>query len=138
LYTAIIAGLVTAFFGSSEFNISGTNSVLAVAVGILVASQGASALLALCVLIGLFQLLFGFLKLGTLARFVPLPVLVGFSTGVAFQLFLLQLPKAFDASIGNPETFLEIFIALWQKMVVAGHYNFSAFLVAGLTIVLLV
>lgn len=65
-------------------------------------------------------------RVGSLVRFIPEPVLVGFSTGVAFIIFGSQFPKMFDVSVGSPENFLEIIEKIWQQMVVAHTMNLKA------------
>lgn len=91
LYAAFIMCLVTALFGGRPGMISGATGALAVVMVALVAEHGVQYLFAAVVLMGLFQLLFGVLRLGKFIRMVPHPVMLGFVNGLAIVIFLAQL-----------------------------------------------
>ena len=79
LYTAIIAGIFAAIFGSSKINISGPTAAFVVILIPIVQEFGVSGLLICGLLSGFILVIAGFLKLGTLIEIVPYPVTVGFT-----------------------------------------------------------
>lgn len=93
LYAAFIVGLVTAMFGGRPGMISGATGALAVVMVSLVANHGPEYLFATVVLMGILQLLAGFLHLGKFIRLVPYPVMLGFVNGLAIVIFLAQFEQ---------------------------------------------
>jgi SulP family sulfate permease len=90
LYAAFFICLITALFGGRPGMISGATGALAVVMVNLVVMHGTEYLFASVVLMGVFQLLFGALKLGKFIRMVPFPVMLGFVNGLAIVIFLAQ------------------------------------------------
>ena len=93
LYAAFIVGIITAVFGGRPGMISGATGALAVVMVSLVASHGVDYLFASVVLMGIMQLIAGFLRLGKFIRMVPHPVMLGFVNGLAVVIFLAQLEQ---------------------------------------------
>lgn len=91
LYSAFIIGLITALMGGRPGMISGATGAIAVIIVSLVMTHGVEYLFAAVVMMGLIQLIVGFLKLGKLIRLVPHPVMFGFVNGLAILIFLSQL-----------------------------------------------
>lgn len=91
LYAAFMVGLITAVIGGRPGMISGATGALAVVMVSLVALHGVEYLFATVVLMGLFQVLIGVLRLGKFIRMVPHPVMLGFVNGLAIVIFLAQL-----------------------------------------------
>lgn len=100
LYSAFIIGLITSIMGGRPGMISGATGAIAVVIVSLVAMHGVEYLFAAVVLMGLIQLLVGFLKLGKLIRLVPHPVVFGFVNGLAILIFMAQFNdfKVVDAT----------------------------------------
>lgn len=100
LYSAFIIGLITAVFGGRPGMISGATGAIAVVVVALVARHGVEYLFAAVVLMGLIQMLIGFLKLGKFIRLVPHAVMFGFVNGLAVVIFMSQIEqfRAVDAN----------------------------------------
>lgn len=90
LYAAFFICLITALFGGRPGMISGATGALAVVMVSLVVQHGVEYLFASVVLMGIFQLVFGALKLGKFIRMVPFPVMLGFVNGLAIVIFLAQ------------------------------------------------
>ncbi len=90
LYAAFFLCLITALFGGRPGMISGATGALAVVMVSLVMQHGVEYLFASVVLMGVFQLLFGFLRLGKFIRMVPFSVMLGFVNGLAIVIFLAQ------------------------------------------------
>lgn len=93
LYTAFIIGLITAILGGRPGMISGATGAIAVVVVSLVATHGVEYLFAAVVLMGLIQMVTGFLKLGKFIRLVPHAVMFGFVNGLAIVIFISQLSE---------------------------------------------
>jgi SulP family sulfate permease len=95
LYTLMLATPVGALFTSSVFmNISTTSALAVAAGGILTtypSSERGSVLVTLVLMIGIFQIILGLLRLGWLTRFIPFSVMTGFMTGVAVLIIIGQL-----------------------------------------------
>lgn len=91
LYAAFIVGLITALIGGRPGMISGATGALAVVMVSLVAVHGVEYLFATVVLMGLIQLVIGFMHWGKFIRLVPHPVMLGFVNGLAIVIFLAQL-----------------------------------------------
>lgn len=92
LYTAIVAGAIIALTGGSRFNISGPTAAFVVILFPIVASHGLGGLLLATLMAGLILTALGLARLGSLIQFVPYPVVLGFTAGIAVVIALLQLP----------------------------------------------
>lgn len=91
IYTAIIAGFLTALFGGSSVQIAGPTAAFATIVAGIVARSGTDGLALATVLAGLFLLIMGLLGLGNLIRFIPYTITTGFTAGIAVTLVIGQL-----------------------------------------------
>src|SRR5688572_8163583 len=90
LYTAIVAGLATSLLGGTRVQISGpTGAFIAVLAGV-TAQYGIAGLQAATLMAGVILLIMGFLQLGSVIRFIPSPVIVGFTSGIAVIIFVGQ------------------------------------------------
>ena len=98
LVTAIIAGVVIAVLGGASFQISGpTGAMSAVLVGI-VASYGLQGVFFACFAAGALLLLAGIFKLGRLISFIPMPVIMGFTSGIAIIIAMGQIDNFFGTA----------------------------------------
>jgi SulP family sulfate permease len=92
LYGAIFTGILASLFGGTKQQITGpTGGMTVVLTTVYIQHGGADALLAACIIAGLFQIGYGILKLGKYVSLVPYPVTVGFTNGIAVLIFLQQL-----------------------------------------------
>ncbi len=92
LYGAIFTGILASFFGGTRQQITGpTGGMTVVLTSVYIDYGGGEALLAACILAGVFQIGFGFLKLGKFVSLVPYPVIVGFTNGIALLIFIQQI-----------------------------------------------
>jgi len=101
IYTAIIAGIITALFGSSKVNISGPTAAFVVILIPIVQQYGLQGLLICGILSGIVQILMGVFKLGNLIELVPYPITVGFTSGIAVVIAILQIKDFFGLEIEN-------------------------------------
>ena len=114
LYTAFFIGLIASIFGGRPGMISGATGAIAVVIVSLVTSHGVEYLFASVVLMGIFQILAGLLKLGKFIRLVPHPVMIGFVNGLAVIIFLSQFEqfKVGHEWITGPELYTMIGLIL--------------------------
>ena len=98
LVTAIVAGIVIALLGGASFQISGpTGAMSAVLVGI-VAAHGLQGVFFACFAAGVLLLIAGVLRLGRLISFIPMPVIMGFTSGIAIIIALGQIDNFFGTT----------------------------------------
>lgn len=109
LVAAIIAGIVCALFGGSPLSVSGPAAAMSVLIADIVEKFGVESLVLICLVAGLMQLLSGVLGLGKLARYVPLPVISGFTAGIGVIILIGQLPRAFGLMPPAESHIIDIF-----------------------------
>ena len=131
LVTAIIAGIVCALFGGAPLAVSGPAAAMSVLIADNVQSYGVENLAFICLIAGCMQLLSGIFGLGKLGRYVPLPVIAGFTAGIGVIILISQLPRAFGL-LPPPESHtLDVFYHLKQYL---EQINLSCFLVVIVTV----
>lgn len=91
LYTAIVAGLVISVLGGSKVNISGPTAAFATIVAGIVATEGLDGLVIATIMAGILLVIFGICRLGSLIRFIPHAITVGFTSGIAVTIVVGQL-----------------------------------------------
>lgn len=91
VYTAIFAGFIVALLGGSTVQIAGPTAAFATVVAGIVATKGMSGLIVATLMAGIMLILMGVLKLGTLIKYVPKTITVGFTAGIAVTIFLGQI-----------------------------------------------
>ncbi|WP_428023388.1 C4-dicarboxylic acid transporter DauA [Arcobacter sp.] len=99
LYTAIIAGIFAALFGSSKINISGPTAAFVVILIPIVQEFGLTGLLMCGLMSGIILLMMGVFRLGNLIELIPYPVTVGFTTGIAVVIAIFQIKDFFGLEI---------------------------------------
>jgi len=103
LYTAIVGGFLISALGGSRFQIGGPAGAFIVLVAATVAEHGMNGLLLATMLSGLMLAAVGFLRLGTYIKFIPYPVTVGFTAGIAVIILASQLKDLVGLRLGEPE-----------------------------------
>ena len=133
LYTAIIGGFIVSLLGGSRFQIGGPAGAFIVLVAATVAQHGIDGLILATMMSGVFLLAVGYLRLGTYIKFIPYPVTVGFTAGIAVIIFASQLSELFGLSLagGEPGDLIGKLMALGAA---AGTVNPAAVGIAALTI----
>ncbi|MBO7214678.1 MAG: sodium-independent anion transporter [Clostridia bacterium] len=91
LYTAIFAGFVIAMFGGSKVNISGPTAAFATIVAGIVADKGMEGLFLATIMAGVILIIMGACKLGTLIKYIPKTITVGFTAGIAVTILIGQI-----------------------------------------------
>jgi sulfate permease, SulP family len=103
LITAVVGGFLVSAFGGSRFQIGGPAGAFIVLVAATVNRNGIDGLILATMLSGLFLMAAGFLKLGTYVKFIPYPVTVGFTAGIAVIIFASQIRDLFGLSLDGKE-----------------------------------
>jgi len=98
LVTAIVAGMAAAFFGGSNLQVSGPTGAMTVVLIPIVATHGPEGVMAVGLLAGVMLVVMGFARLGRVMRYIPLPVIEGFTLGIAVIIGLQQVPAALGRS----------------------------------------
>src|SRR5574340_1746873 len=93
LYTAIIAGLVVTLFGGSRVQIAGPTGAFAVLLAGVTARYGLGGLQVVPLIAGAILIVFGLARLGTVIKYIPESVVLGFTAGIAGVIFVGQWPK---------------------------------------------
>ena len=103
LYTAIVGGFLVSLLGGSRFQIGGPAGAFIVLVSVTVAQHGMDGLILATFLSGLMLAVLGWLRLGTFIKFIPFPVTVGFTAGIAVIIFASQLKDLLGLTLAVPE-----------------------------------
>lgn len=107
LYCAVVAGFLISALGGSQFQIGGPTGAFVVVVAGIVASHGVEALFTCTLMAGLILVMLGATGLGTAVKFIPRPVVIGFTNGIAVLIASTQLKDFFGMHIDNvPGEFL--------------------------------
>ncbi len=113
LYTAIIAGLVVSVFGGSRVQIAGPTGAFIVILADIVARHGVEGLQVATLMAGIILLLFGLARLGIILKFIPAPVIVGFTAGIGVIIWVGQWRDFFGLPAVQAEHFHQ---KLWQLL----------------------
>ncbi|RVD23677.1 SulP family inorganic anion transporter [Mesorhizobium sp. M4B.F.Ca.ET.017.02.2.1] len=137
LYTSIVGGFIISALGGSRFQIGGPAGAFIVLVAATVARVGVDGLLLATMMAGVFLLAIGYLRLGTYIKFIPYPVTVGFTAGIAVIIFSGQITELFGLTLAGkePGPLVPKLMALSEA---AGTINPAATFVAVLTIATIV
>ena len=98
LVTAVVAGVVAALFGGSHVQVSGPTGAMTVVLVPIVATHGADGVLVVGLMAGVILVVMGLAGAGRYVRFIPLPVIEGFTLGIAALIALQQVPSALGLS----------------------------------------
>lgn len=137
LYTSIVGGFVVSALGGSRFQIGGPAGAFIVLVAAAVQQHGVDGLLLATFMAGIILTLVGVLRLGTFIKYIPYPVTVGFTSGIAVIIFASQIKDLLGLTLkgGEPGPFVEKVEALALAL---PSFNLSAAAVALFTIALIV
>lgn len=107
IYTTIIAGILISIFGGSKFQIGGPTGAFIPILFVIVITHGYESLLLAGFLAGILLFLMGIFKLGTLIKYIPRPVTIGFTSGIAVIIFVGQIANFLGLTgIEKHESFL--------------------------------
>ena len=121
LYTAIVGGFLVSLLGGSRFQVGGPAGAFIVLVAATVALHGVDGLILATMLSGVILRAVGFLRLGTFIKYIPFPVTIGFTAGIAVIIFASQLRELFGLTLANePGPLLPKVVALWGALPTIG------------------
>lgn len=112
LWTAIIAGFVISALGGSRFQIGGPTGAFIPVLAAVVLAHGYSGLALATMMAGVILLVMGALRMGALLRFVPYPVIAGFTSGIAVIILVAQLNEALGLGLKMPQHIPQQFAVL--------------------------
>ena len=115
LVTAIIAGFIISALGGSKVQIGGPTGAFIVIIYGIIQQHGLTGLLIATIMAGILLILMGLFKLGNVIKFVPYPVIVGFTAGIAVTIFSTQMNDLFGMGIQDaPADFIHKWICYFQ------------------------
>ena len=118
IITAIVAGLAISLFGGSKVQIGGPTGAFIVIVAGIINQYGIQGLTIATLMAGVFLIGFGLLRLGTIIKYIPYPIIVGFTSGIAVTIFTTQVKDLLGMHIaGNvPGDFIERWAVYFQNI----------------------
>ena len=134
LYTAVIAGFIISAMGGSRVQIGGPTGAFIVIVYGIVQVHGINGLIIATFMAGVMLVIMGFARLGAVIKFIPHPLIVGFTSGIALIIFSSQMKDFFGLTMGTiPADFLE----KWKSYILNFQsINLQAVLVATSTVLI--
>jgi len=132
LITAIIAGFIISFLGGSRVQIGGPTGAFIVIVYGIVHQYGVNGLIIATLMAGVILVIMGFARFGSIIKFIPYPVIVGFTSGIALLIFSTQIKDFFGLQIDQiPSEFFDKWVEYFFSF---STINFYAFGIASLTL----
>lgn len=136
LVTAIIAGLIISIFGGSKVQIGGPTGAFIVIIYGIIQEYGLSGLMIATILAGIILIVMGLIRLGSIIKFVPYPVIVGFTGGIALTIFSTQMNDLFGLGIEKvPADFIHKWICYFQNFTQINWWAFGVGIVSLLIII---
>ncbi len=136
IITAIIAGFIISAFGGSRVQIGGPTGAFIIIVYGIVQNYGTTGLAIATIMAGIILVIMGLVKFGSLIKFIPYPVVVGFTSGIALLIFSTQIKDFFGLQIQKvPSEFHEKWMAYFGA---ASSVNYYVFGIALLALVIMI
>ena len=112
IITAIVAGLIISVLGGSKVQIGGPTGAFIIIIYGIIQQYGFEGLTIATLMAGVFLILFGVLHLGTIIKYIPYPIVVGFTSGIALTIFTTQIKDLFGLTMESvPSDFIEKWVA---------------------------
>ncbi|MBQ7007000.1 MAG: sodium-independent anion transporter [Oscillospiraceae bacterium] len=137
LYTAIVAGFLISFFGGSTVQIAGPTAAFATIVAGIVAANGVGGLAVATVMAGVILVIMGICRCGTLIKYIPETITIGFTAGIAVTILVGQLKDFFGVTYMNGEAPIETIEKLEALIHNFGTANVWSLLVGVVCLVIL-
>ena len=136
LVTAIIAGLLISVFGGSKVQIGGPTGAFIVIIYGIIQEFGLGGLAIATIMAGVMLVLMGIFKLGSVIKFMPYPIIVGFTGGIAITIFSTQMNDLFGMGIESvPANFIDKWVCYFNNI---GNIDWWSFAVGILSILIIV
>jgi len=125
LITAIIAGFIISFLGGSKVQIGGPTGAFIVIVYGIVQQFGVNGLILATLMAGIILIIMGLARFGSIIKFIPHPVIVGFTSGIALIIFSSQIKDLLGLNIETvPSEFFEKLIVYSQNLISINYWSF--------------
>ncbi len=112
IITAIVAGLIISLLGGSKVQIGGPTGAFIIIIYGIIQQYGFEGLTIATLMAGVFLIMFGVLHLGTIIKYIPYPIVVGFTSGIALTIFTTQIKDLFGLTMESvPSDFIEKWVA---------------------------
>lgn len=136
LYTAIIGGFIVSFLGGSRVQIAGPTGAFMVIVFGVITKFGLDGLFIATVMAGLMMIFLGLTRLGSMIKFIPYPIITGFTSGIALVIFSSQINDFFGMNISNvPAEFFGKWESYFHNI---GNINFASLGIGVLSLLIIV
>lgn len=112
IITAIVAGFIISFLGGSKVQIGGPTGAFIVIIYGIIQEYGIEGLMVATMMAGIILVLLGIFRLGTIIKFIPYPIIIGFTSGIAVTIFTTQIADIFGLNF-NGEKVPGDFIGKW-------------------------
>ena len=115
IITAIVAGLIVSVLGGSKVQIGGPTGAFIIIIYGIIQQYGFEGLTIATLMAGVFLIMFGVLRLGTIIKYIPYPIVVGFTSGIALTIFTTQVKDLFGLTMESvPSDFVEKWMAYFR------------------------
>ena len=138
LYTAIAAGFIVSLFGGSSIQIAGPTAAFATIVAGIVATKGMNGLVISTILAGIMLILMGVFKLGTLIKYIPHTITVGFTSGIAVTILLGQIKDFLGITYGEGIKPIEAFEKMEANIEFINTFNWQSLLIGAISLLILI
>ena len=138
VYTAIFAGFMVSLLGGSRVQIAGPTAAFATVVAGIVATQGMSGLIIATILAGIFLILMGVFKLGSLIKFIPYTITTGFTAGIAVTIFIGQIKDFLGLQYAEGVKPIEVLEKIEANIHAIETFSWQALLVGAVSLAILI
>lgn len=138
IYTAIVAGFTISLLGGSRVNISGPTAAFATIVAGIVAQFGINGLIIATIMAGIILILMGLLKFGTLIKYIPTTITVGFTAGIAVTIAIGQIKDFLGLTYPEGTHAVETMEKAEAVIKSIGTINLWSLLVGGIGLLILI
>lgn len=135
LFTAVVAGFIISALGGSKVQIGGPTGAFIVVVYGIVQEFGVNGLIIATFMAGVMLVVMGFARLGAVIKFIPHPLIIGFTSGIALIIFSSQVKDFFGLQMGVvPADFMDKWISYAGQL---STINWTSFMIAGITVLII-
>lgn len=138
IYTAIVAGFLISFLGGSRVQIAGPTAAFATIVAGIVAKDGKDGLIVATIMAGIFLIIMGFLRLGSLIKFIPYTITTGFTAGIAVTILLGQIKDFLGVTYLDGAKPIETVDKIKALLNNIGTLNYQALIVGVVSLAILI
>ncbi len=138
IYTAIIAGFIISFLGGSRVQIAGPTAAFATIVAGIVAKNGFDGLVIATIIAGVILIIMGLLRFGSLIRFIPYTITVGFTAGIAVTLLIGQVKDFLGLTYAPGTENIETIDKVKNIFKFITTFNYQALIVGGISLAILI